>query len=261
MGNSRVLEKSNCILGCGGRSRVKIQMTENASHMTAAVQRVTLLLRAKNAEHFFQTKSAIQLFKTSICPLLIWLSEINYLYPNVVLSCWCEIRWRFNSTSDLTPNTLDLYRYIYTRYTYTSITTRYTFTTRYTSSSYSTGGHVSRSRGVTPGLSARYLSFPFYLSFALLLSFIFIRPPAPSYPSAASSGRRNSISISSGMNNMASMSSNTSSSMVATTSSISSSSRRRHVSMSSSYGTPAASRGLPFYWTWVSNTSKHLHAN
>merc|ERR1712192_114672 len=76
---------------------------------------------------------------------------------------------------------------------------------RYTSSSYSTGGHVSRSRGVTPGLSAR--------------------PPAPTYPSAASSGRRNSISISS-------------------------SSRRRHVSMSSSsssYGTPAASRGLPFY--------------
>ena len=70
----------------------------------------------------------------------------------------------------------------------------------------------------------------------------FLRPPAPTYPSAASSGRRNSISISSSTN-MASMSSNTSSSMAAT------SSRRRHVSMSStaSYGTPAASRGLPFY--------------
>ena len=72
--------------------------------------------------------------------------------------------------------------------------------------------------------------------------FFFLRPPAPTYPSAASSGRRNSISISSSTN-MASMSNNTSSSMVAT------SSRRRHVSMSStaSYGTPAASRGLPFY--------------
>merc|ERR1712130_192053 len=93
---------------------------------------------------------------------------------------------------------------------------------RYMSSSYSTGGHTSRSRGVTPGLNAK--------------------PPAPTYPSAASSGRRNSISISSSTN-MASMSSNTSSGMAAT------SSRRRHVSMSStaSYGTPAASRGIPFY--------------
>ena len=34
------------------RGWVKIQMTANASQMTAAVQRVTLLLGAKNAEHF-----------------------------------------------------------------------------------------------------------------------------------------------------------------------------------------------------------------
>ena len=76
---------------------------------------------------------------------------------------------------------------------------------------------------------------------------LLLRPPAPTYPSAASTGRRNSISVSAN-SNLASMSNNTSSSMVATSSSTS---RRRHVSMSSaaSYGTPAASRGLPFYWT------------
>ena len=76
---------------------------------------------------------------------------------------------------------------------------------------------------------------------------LLLRPPAATYPSAASSGRRNSISVSAN-SNLASMSNNTSSSMVATSSSTT---RRRHVSMSSaaSYGTPAASRGLPFYWT------------
>ena len=91
-------------------------------------------------------------------------------------------------------------------------------------------------------LSTATVLFPLPRNKLLLL-----RPPAATYPSAASSGRRNSISVSAN-SNLASMSNNTSSSMVATSSSTT---RRRHVSMSSaaSYGTPAASRGLPFYWT------------
>ena len=92
--------------------------------------------------------------------------------------------------------------------------------------------------------------FSFYCHVSLSFTekkLLLLRPPAPTYPSAASSGRRNSISVSAN-SNLASMSNNTSSSMVATSSSTT---RRRHVSMSSaaSYGTPAASRGLPFYWT------------
>merc|ERR1712098_660619 len=59
------------------------------------------------------------------------------------------------------------------------------------------------------------------------------RAPVPSQASSAySAGRRNSVSLTS---------SNTYSS------SSSSTSRQRHYSTSASYGTPAASRGIPFY--------------
>ena len=117
---------------------MKIQMTENASHMTAAVQRVTLLLRGKNAEHFLVKVRYSALQRRHLSP--------PYLAgQNQLLTFSCEIS--FNSTSDKIGGLFDLYRFIFTRYT--------TIPTRYTSSSYSTGGHNSRSRAVTPGLSAK----------------------------------------------------------------------------------------------------------
>ena len=188
---------------------------------------------AKECRAFFGTKSAIQLFKTSICPLFIWLgkSTVCIKKSNAKFSCQAILMW-------------NLCMYIVHLQT-DQVHIKQLFHWR--AHQQKQGCHSRHQRQVR-------ISPPHFLFSQPI--FFFLRPPAPTYPSAASSGRRNSISISSSTN-MASMSSNTSSSMAAT------SSRRRHVSMSStaSYGTPAASRGLPFYWTWILNTSKHLPAN
>ena len=181
--------------------------------MSAAFQRVTFLLRERMLSIFW-TKSAFQLLQENICPLLIWRRTIPPLGGQVQCEC--------------------------------SGTPRATIPAAARTSAGAAGAWL-------PGSAQSKVSqiFSFYchasLSFLTDKKLLLLRPPAPTYPSAASSGRRNSISVSAN-SNLASMSNNTSSSMVATSSSTS---RRRHVSMSSaaSYGTPAASRGLPFYWT------------
>ena len=180
--------------------------------MSAAFQRVTLLL-SRRMLSIFWTKSAFQLLQENICPLLIWRRTIPPLGGQEQCAC--------------------------------SGTRRATIPAAARTSAEAAGAWL-------PGSAQSKVSqiFSFYCHVSLPLptkKLLLLRPPAPTYPSAASTGRRNSISVSAN-SNLASMSSNTSSSMVATSSSTS---RRRHVSMSSaaSYGTPAASRGLPFYWT------------